>query len=307
MGKQLWGLEVADLRANLHQLSLALARPSIGMRRWVDASAKKRLTASLKELTKYFGTTDLAAKRALSGMIPQRSANAQSRTVHQSVCQLCGAVDRHFASQLDADDRRSLRHLLDFPAPDYLDAVGVSDNENAHSDVLAFLLSPRRSPGTAPDALERLARFLPKVELWRELIRSAVQRDHLSVRREVRTGAFWHQTDAKDRMDLVISSRDFVLVIENKLWSTEHSSQTSTYWSWLSELPGHKAAILLSPAGVRAQSEHFVSMSYLQLAWCFLGDVPSRRPEEEVMLSGYFRAVFGNVLRPHLNSILGET
>ena len=71
-------------------------------------------------------------------------------------------------------------------------------------------------------------------------------------------------------------------------------------------MPGEKAGLLLSPGGGRASSEHFHSLSYQRMAWCFLGESPARSPEEEVMLSAYFKAVFGNVLRNRARMILGS-
>ena len=45
----------------------------------------------------------------------------------------------------------------------------------------------------------------------------------------------------------------------------------------------------------------------LRLAWAeYLGDDPARTPEEEVMLSAYFKAVFHNVLGHQTRMILGE-
>lgn len=302
----LWGIDVESLRSTLAQLETALARPTMVARHWVHRDDQKHLLASISELVSLFGTVDLSAKRALAGLVPTREANDQSRAICRSLSLVSAAVHRHFNSQIDDASRRQLQMLLDFPAPNFLDALAASNSENTHSSVLAYLLSPRTSPGTAPAALERLTKFLPDSAKWVGLFEEAIDRDELSVRREVRTGGFWNRSNRADRMDLVISSAKFVIVIENKLWSTEHDHQTEGYWEWLSALPGEKAAIFLSPAGFKAQSPDFVSLSYLTMAWCFLGEVPARRAEEEVLLAGYFKSVFGNVLGPHLKAIMGD-
>ena len=306
MGGGILGINEASFRELMQRLTAALEKPSMGARRWVDLGERARLVSSLEELVHLFGTTDLATKRALVGLVPSRRANQQTETIASSLRALCSAVERHFGEQISSEDRRQLKSLLEFPAPDYLSAIGVVNSENAHFDVLAYLFSFRIFFGMAFAALDRLAQLLPQPKKWNSMISEAIARDDLSVRREVRTGNFWALTGAKERIDLVISSRHFVIVIENKLWSPEHKNQTTGYWEWLSSLPGEKVAIFLSPAGFKAQSDQFISMSYLRLAWCFLGENPMRRPEEEVMLSGYFRSVFRNILGPHLNAIMGE-
>lgn len=300
----MYGLDVDALTVELQRLTTLLERPLSGVSRWVDASERDRLTRSLGELVSSFGSIDLATKRALLGSVSS-ARDGRSNSLAASLRELCDGVGRHFHSQIDESDRAQLRSMLSFPAPDYLDALNAADSENAHSDVLAHLLSPRRSPGFGPAALGRLARFLPRPDHWAALIAEGLRRDEISVRREVRTGAFWEQGRSLDRLDIVISAKKFVIVIENKLWSQEHNEQTDGYWEWLTTLPGEKAAILLSPPGFKAQSRNFVALSYLQLASCFLGEVPDRHPEEEVMLSGYFRTVFGNILRPHFHAIMG--
>lgn len=300
------GPNVGVLRATLEALSGALERPSTGVTRWVPTGDRTRLAHSLRELLVKFRSEDLATTKALLG-VPKQVLHARSNELASCLAELTTQLHRHFGSTYTTEDLNQLRLLLDFPAPDFLAALGRSNDENSHSDVIAFLLNPRCSPGIAPVALERLAGLLPAQEKWAHMFAEAVLRDELSVRREVQIGRFWDEdASALDRIDIVISGRGFVLAIENKVWAREHSRQTETYWEWLSTIPGERAGIFLSPGGGRAASEHFRSLSYQKMAWCFLGECPARSPEEEVMLSAYFKAVFGNVLRNRARMILGS-
>lgn len=299
-------LNVGELRSTLDALSGALARPSTGVTRWVPTGDRTRLAESLRELLSKFRSEDLETKKALLGA-PRMAVHSRSGELSSCLKDLSTNLNRYFGSTYTVEERRQLRLLLEFPAPDFLAALGRSNDENSHSDVIAFLLNPRCSPGIAPVALERLASLLPSSDLWARMFADAVVRDELSVRREVQIGRFWDEdASALDRIDIVISGRGFVLAIENKVWAREHSQQTNTYWEWLSGIPGEKAGLFLSPGGARAVSEHFRALSYQKMAWCFLGECPARSPEEEVMLSAYFKAVFGNVLRNRAPMILGS-
>jgi PD-(D/E)XK nuclease superfamily len=300
-------IKVAELRRTFEALSAALSRPSIGSTRWVPPGDRVHLVSSLRELVEQLASTDLETRRALIGT-PRQAVHARSREVATALHTLSSRLRAHFATSYTREEIARLRLLLDFPAPDFLRALGRRDDEHSHSDVIAFLLDPRSSPGIALPALERLAQCLTEPEMWVRLFRESSDRDELTVRREVQIGRFWNEDqNALDRIDIVISGRSFVLAIENKVWAREHDRQTTTYWEWLSALPGAKAGIFLSPGGGRATSEHFRSVSYERMAWCFLGENTARSPEEEVMLSAYFKAVFGHVLRNKATMILGMT
>lgn len=303
----MYDLDVEGFRGALERLTAAICEPSRGTARWVPPHDQARLVSSLKEIVRVFEQTDLSTRRALIGATPGRAVHSRTPELKQTIEQLSSLLSRHYSSTFASDDLRRLRSLLEFPAPDFLHALGRAEDENSHSDVLAYLLDPRSAPGTAPAALARLAELLPSPEQWSACFSQAVDRDELSVRREVKIGRFWTEDPkALDRVDIVISGRTFVVAIENKVRAREHNRQTDTYWAWLNGMPGLKAGVFLSPEGFRAHSEHFIAMSYRKLAWCFLGETPGRTPEEEVMLSAYFKAVFGQVLRHNAGMILGS-
>jgi hypothetical protein len=299
-------IDVLELRRSLDAMTVALTKPSTGITRWVPTSDRSRIADSLRELLHKFRSEELATKRAL-GVTPRTATHTRSEELKASLSALSTSLRKCLGGTYSEEELRHLNLLLRFPAPDFLGALGRSSDENSHSDVIAYLLDPRQSPGIAPLALERLASLLPSPQHWSHLFAEAVARDELSVRREVQIGRFWEEdANSLDRIDIVISGRGFVLAIENKVWAREHDRQTETYWEWLEGIPGAKAGLFLSPGGGRASCEHFTPISYQRMAWCFLGESPSRTPEEEVMLSAYFRAVFGHVLRHRAGMILGS-
>jgi hypothetical protein len=178
-----------------------------------------------------------------------------------------------------------------------LEVLGRENDENAHSDVIRWLLDPRCAPTIAPAALLAIVeRCTPPTE-WQQSVAGAIALDCISVRREYVVGEEWHGCGL-DRVDLVISGPDFVLAIENKLWSFEHDDQTGRYWRWLCSVSGRKAGLLLSPRGMPPGCPDFTGMSYLQLVACLL-EGPVRRgmlPEEDVVLRAYLKTLQKTVL-----------
>jgi len=106
---------------------------------------------------------------------------------------------------------------------------------------------------------------------------------------------------ACDRIDLLISGPDFVVAVENKIWSHEHDSQTTTYWQWLDELPREtlRAGLFLTPDGCPPGCPAFRPLSYLELLGCLL-EAPASGPlpaVERSVLAGYVKALATEVLR----------
>ena len=211
------------------------------------------------------------------------------------------AVGNHVASLLGTTKLRSFRTLLSDPFPDLLALTGRSNDENAHSSALAWLLDIRQAPTVAPHALRALATFLNEPDEWRRRLADATAKGTVSVRREVMMGREASDLSACDRIDLLISGPDFLIAIENKIWSHEHDSQTVTYSHWLDELPSHtlRAGLFLTPDGVPAACPAFKAVSYLELLGCLL-EAPAHitLPDaERAVLAGYIKALASEVLR----------
>lgn len=207
-------------------------------------------------------------------------------------------------SKLQAGEIQRLRALLEAPGPDLLELVNRADDENSHSQTLRWLLDPRTAPSIAPGALVRLTENLPEPHKWRDAIAAAAAGGFLSVRREYVIGAEWADFDL-DRIDIVVSGANFILAIENKLWSTEHDEQTVTYWKWLQELPGLKAGIYLTPSGMPAACSEFRAVSYLELLGCLLAGASegATNATERIVLSAYVKTLARWVLRAELRAV----
>ncbi|MBV9848607.1 MAG: PD-(D/E)XK nuclease family protein [Armatimonadetes bacterium] len=128
------------------------------------------------------------------------------------------------------------------------EAIGVVRHELRHSDFLAFLLNPNQNHGLA-DAL--LKRFLQEV---------APDDFHgwdfkaVDVRRE------WHNIDI-----LLLDERQrFVLLIENKIDTGEHSGQLQRYYDAVQrEWPGYELlALYLTPNGDDPTHPDFIAVDY---------------------------------------------
>ena len=200
-----------------------------------------------------------------------------------------------------------MRFLMKHAAPNLLGILGRAHDENAHSEVIRWLLDPRCAPNVAPITLASLVAHLEPATEWTARVRAAVERDSLSVRREYVYGREWEDSEELDRIDLVISGGGFVIPIENKLWAVEHGSQTLAYWSWLERLPGLRAGIFLTPTGFTAACPHFVPVSYLDLLRCFLDAALTGKLSgaEQSVLASYVKTLADHVLRPEARTIRG--
>lgn len=197
--------------------------------------------------------------------------------------------------------------LLSEPVPNFLDVLGKLDAENSHSDLIRWLLDPRKATTVAPAALHALVTRLPKQTEWQGLITSAIQHHALSVRREHAFTLEETGEENEGRLDLLISGPGFRLVIENKVGSDEHDNQTELYWQWLERQPGLKGGLFLSPAGFLAQNKHFKELSYVDLLNCLL-EGPTQAPmatTEKAVLSCYVKALAAGILRQEF-SIIGH-
>jgi hypothetical protein len=125
-----------------------------------------------------------------------------------------------------------LQRQLGDPAPDLLGILQREDDENSHSAVLRWLLDPRKAPALAPVALRCLVSRFPEPDAWRSALHDGIALGCVNVRREVVIGHDLDDNGNRDRIDLVVSGPDFVIGIENKVWSLEHDEQTHSYTRW---------------------------------------------------------------------------
>lgn len=267
---------------------------------------RPRVLESLHTVLDRINKQELDARRVLSGGVIEYRTADQTSALQDVLVQLQHGWERRIASKLGPRRVAALLRLLEADVPDFLDLLGRVNDENANSDVLAWLLSPRYAPGVAPATLRRLATFLDHADEWQRRVRTAVDANCLSVRRELVIGREWTEETSAERLDLMISGPTFVLVIENKLWSPEHSRQTEGYWRWLSQQPGLSGGLFLSPTGASPLSTGFRAVSYMDLLGCLL-EAPasgvSLARQEEIVLASYLNTLARRVLRTELRTL----
>ncbi len=215
------------------------------------------------------------------------------------------SLKAYVTNVLSAEKVELLFRLLSSGVPDMLHILGKSSDENAHSDLIAWLLDPRRAPKVARHALRRLALHLPD-EAWRSHFAEAVATESISIRREVVIAKDFEDASDLSRIDIVICSPKFMLAIENKIWSREHSDQTQTYWKWLQSMNGLRGGILLSPSGMAASCPEFTSISYLELVSCLLegATIEPMTHGEEVLLTSYLKTLAREIAQVEMRTIL---
>ena len=151
----------------------------------------------------------------------------------------------------------------------FLSFLGKENDENFHSDCLAAFLDPKKSGPLAFMLYAEILRFALKKE--------PVSENLINTRREVRLDALVPALLDSDlgarRIDILVQSNNYLLVIENKINSLELNFQTSDYHEAVKAYNGsllpnkqkHIVEILLSPTGLTADCSSFVSMSYFDL------------------------------------------
>lgn len=153
-------------------------------------------------------------------------------------------------------DLEKLEGLLD--RFNLFEALGVVRQEICHSEFLAFLLDPRQNHGLDDFFLKRLLQESIKqmensfpitpihLDIW--------DLDNVEIRRE------WQSIDIL----ILDDEHKFAVIIENKLYTGEHSNQLKRYREVVREhFPDFTLiALFLTPEGEPASEPSYISISY---------------------------------------------
>ena len=150
------------------------------------------------------------------------------------------------------------------------ESMGAVRQELRHSDFLSFILNPDENHGLHELFLKRL---LQKGSMLSDEINiNAIEIDtadysEVEIRRE------WNNIDILISNPLI----PIVCAIENKLFSGEHSDQLKRYKNIIkTEFPTSKYLfIFLTPDGVAASEENWLSLSYNDIAEILRGTIES--------------------------------
>ncbi|MCA0960205.1 PD-(D/E)XK nuclease family protein [Muricauda ruestringensis] len=171
-----------------------------------------------------------------------------------------GILDREKQYKELLSDNLYDRLLLRTKEPNIFKILGVSDYEIRHSNFLGWLLDPNESHGLNDLFLQRVLQDVLIDE--RAVGISIIELSNLNISKvEVRR-------EWKD-IDILIITDNFVVCIENKMWSGESEGQLSKY----SKIVNHnfpnkkKCFVFLSPSGFDASdSNTYISYSYKRIS-----------------------------------------
>ncbi len=154
---------------------------------------------------------------------------------------------RNLISQIHQARQQGLWSKADF---NLFRLLGYQRLEEAHSNLLAWLLDPEESHGLGDQFLRA---FFKKVFDKEPSSYSAVK-----VTREGQEG--------EDRPDIVVEGKNWWLVIENKVYSAERPGQTVKYarrWGMKGKIRENVFLVFLTPSGTDPESNDFVPVPYL--------------------------------------------
>jgi hypothetical protein len=300
------GVDATALRSTLDQLRGALKRPSGHSPAPTSALAydAKAIADSVRHVLDRLDNVDLAAVQALSGIVSEYRTENHASQLREVFARLQlgwkARVDVIIGAQMAA----KVDHLLASSAPDLLRILSKEDDENAHSDLIAWLLDPRKAPIVAPHALYRLvARF--EDGRWQRHLEDAIRVGSISVRREVVLAREFCAGDDLARLDITISGPGFILGIENKVWSREHDDQTQAYWNWIGPMRGLRGGLFLSPSGMAPRCPQFQAVSYLELVSCLVEGTSTHQisESEEIVLASYLKTLARAIIQVEMRAV----
>jgi PD-(D/E)XK nuclease superfamily len=163
------------------------------------------------------------------------------------------------ALQADASELERIEELLD--RFNVFEAIGFVGQEVMHSRFLAFLLDPRQNHGLGDHFLGGFLRKCSESTDGDSLPQIA---DHdgglgkTTVQTEVYTG--------DGRIDILIlnESEGWAVIVENKIWTTEHSDQLERYYRFVKRTYRgcQVRGIYVTPFGATPTHKRYLPLSY---------------------------------------------
>ncbi|WP_164084685.1 PD-(D/E)XK nuclease family protein [Alteromonas flava] len=138
---------------------------------------------------------------------------------------------------------------LTISKPNIFEILRIAHTEIRHSNFLAWVLNPNQSHNLRDSFLKWFLKDVfsdSRVPWINEFRVDSIETDKLVVHREYKN------------IDLLLETSDFVVVIENKLWSKEHSNQLSRYSDTIDkDFSGkYHAFVFLTPYGESPEQDY---------------------------------------------------
>ena len=143
--------------------------------------------------------------------------------------------------------------------PNIFKILGVENNEIKHSNFLAWLLNPSETHGLNDTFLQRVLQdfFIDDRAKGVSIIELPnLDFSKIEIRRE------WQN------IDILLITETFVISIENKMWSSEHSNQLKRYTKIVEDnFPDRKKIfVFLSPSGNESsENDKYLNYSYISI------------------------------------------
>ena len=202
------------------------------------------------------------------------------------------------ALQADVSKLEQVERLLD--RYNVFEAIGFVGQEVMHSRFLAFLLDPQRNHGLGTSFLEGFLRMVSKSAEGASLpsfdITDSWNLDSTRVRTEVYTG------DGRIDILLVNEAGKWVMIIENKVWTTEHHDQLDRYYRFVKKNhPGWRVqGLYLTPSGSAPSHRMYVPFSYRAVCEMMDGVLedrgPSFSPDVRMSIRHYVQMLRRNIV-----------
>ena len=197
---------------------------------------------------------------------------------------------------IDNPDLERLESLLD--EFNIFEAIGMVNQEIRHSTFLAFLLDPNQNHGMGDAFLKRL---LQKVLAGTQETALPVSLIDLDIWSLDESAVFCE----RHNIDILLlnETHKLAIIIENKIYSGEHSDQLTKYvHSVKTQYPDYRAfGIFLTPEGIPPSDERYLSASYKQVAEVIEGFVERYASSMGVEVRSLMKH-YAQMLRRHIVS-----
>lgn len=230
---------------------------------------------------------------------------------------------------LEIDLRKSIIHLVNSRTYQELEAyysqksvfhiLGVARNENVHSNFLAWILNPNEIHNLGTYPMKKFLELLVIMEIDAPYTLSSKIPENIA---DAIISGNYDITDTKiirekvvdyGRIDLLVdlklsinnSEESLKIVLENKVYSKEHSDQTQIYYNWAKKQfqdTGHIIFVYLTPLSnldlMSLPTQQCVCKQYIQINYQYLVNYlwePCRKQnlqsEATVLLDNYLRCL----------------
>lgn len=178
---------------------------------------------------------------------------------------------REYKIEYDRFSNSQLVDQLNFglKRPNIFEILKISSAEIRHSNFLSWLLDPTAGHGLGPLFLQKILRKVfsdEKSANYDEFYVDEINFNKIEIHREWKH----HSSGQRNSLDILIKHPEFIVAIENKIWSTDAASQLKNYKEMVEQcFPEHLGKcvyVYLTPEG-SIPSDHEIETDYILLSY----------------------------------------